>query len=80
MGLLGDTVSFDTNGDMESGAFDFFMVTKNKREKFTKIAQWTSSTNNFTFTESFGTLNLTGKTSKCTEECEPGYHRRYIFT
>lgn len=71
-GLHNESISFDRNGDLKSGAYKLYIAAHDKQEKFKLIATW-SSENGLSLKKEFYSLNISKTKSICSKNCSAGF-------
>ena len=73
-GLMGETISYDINGNVNFAAFDLYLTKKHERN-FQLVARWTSSNNLTIENSNDSNIIALGKIkSQCSDICQPGYY------
>ena len=74
-GASNESVLFDVNGDITSGAYNIYSVASIKtRKKFKKIGQWSLQTKKVIMLNQSKQINGEVISSQCSSICMPGYY------
>lgn len=70
--LFGEVFHFNKDGDAESGAFELYLARKDINQ-FQLIANWSSSREYVSLSNSFWNFDVSREKSKCSDDCAPGF-------